>query len=75
MISKETIDEIYAAAQIEEVVADFVPLKRRGQNWVGVCPFHNDKNPSRSLVVDFKFLENFIIFHDLYRLQESVIAG
>lgn len=46
MISKETIDEIYAAAQIEEVVADFVPLKRRGQNWVGVCPFHNDKNPS-----------------------------
>ena len=46
MISKETIDEIYSAAQIEEVVADFVPLKRRGQNWVGVCPFHNDKNPS-----------------------------
>ena len=46
MISKETIDEIYTAAQIEEVVADFVPLKRRGQNWVGVCPFHNDKNPS-----------------------------
>ena len=46
MISKETIDEIYAAAQIEEVVADFVPLKHRGQNWVGVCPFHNDKNPS-----------------------------
>lgn len=46
MISKETIDEIYNAAQIEEVVADFVPLKRRGQNWVGVCPFHSDKNPS-----------------------------
>lgn len=46
MISKETIDEIYSAAQIEEVVADFLPLKRRGQNWVGVCPFHNDKNPS-----------------------------
>lgn len=46
MISKETVDEIYNAAQIEEVVADFVPLKRRGQNWVGVCPFHSDKNPS-----------------------------
>lgn len=46
MISKETVDEIINAAQIEEVVADFVPLKRRGQNWVGACPFHNDKNPS-----------------------------
>ena len=33
-------------AKIEEVVGDFVSLKRRGQNWVGVCPFHDDKNPS-----------------------------
>ncbi|MCL2436303.1 MAG: DNA primase [Lentimicrobiaceae bacterium] len=32
--------------KIEEVVGDFVSLKRRGQNWVGVCPFHDDKNPS-----------------------------
>lgn len=46
MIKQETIDEILAVAQIEEVVADFVPLKRRGQNWVGVCPFHDDRNPS-----------------------------
>lgn len=46
MIKKETVDEIMSAAQIEEVVSDFVPLKKRGQNWVGVCPFHDDKNPS-----------------------------
>ena len=46
MISKKTIDEIIATAKIEEVVGDFVSLKRRGQNWVGVCPFHDDKNPS-----------------------------
>ena len=32
--------------KIEEVVGDFVSLKRRGQNWVGLCPFHDDKNPS-----------------------------
>ncbi len=32
--------------KIEEVVGDFVSLKRRGQNWVGICPFHEDKNPS-----------------------------
>jgi DNA primase len=46
MISKKTIDEIMLVAKIEEVVGDFVSLKRRGQNWVGICPFHDDKNPS-----------------------------
>jgi len=46
MISKKTIDEIMMTTKIEEVVGDFVSLKRRGQNWVGVCPFHDDKNPS-----------------------------
>ena len=46
MISKKTIDEIVLTAKIEEVVGDFVTLKRRGQNWVGLCPFHDDKNPS-----------------------------
>ena len=46
MISKKTIDEIMLITKIEEVVGDFVTLKRRGQNWVGLCPFHDDKNPS-----------------------------
>jgi DNA primase len=46
MISKRTIDEILLVAKIEEVVGDFVSLKKRGQNWVGLCPFHEDKNPS-----------------------------
>lgn len=46
MISKQTIDEILLVTKIEEVVGDFVSLKKRGINWVGLCPFHNDKNPS-----------------------------
>jgi len=46
MISKKTIDEIMLITKIEEVVGDFVSLKRLGQNWVGLCPFHDDKNPS-----------------------------
>jgi len=46
MITKRCIDEICLAAKIEDVVGDFVPLKRRGANFVGICPFHNDKNPS-----------------------------
>ena len=46
MISRKTIDEIMFATKIEEVVGDFVTLRRQGQSFVGVCPFHNDKNPS-----------------------------
>ncbi|MCQ2283366.1 MAG: DNA primase [Bacteroidales bacterium] len=46
MISKKTIDEIFAAVKIEEVVADFVSLKKQGQSYVGICPFHDDRNPS-----------------------------
>jgi DNA primase len=46
MISKETIDAIKDTARIEEVVGDFVMLKRRGVNMLGRCPFHNEKTPS-----------------------------
>ena len=46
MISQKTIDEIRLAAKIEEVVGDFIPLKRAGKDWVGLCPFHDDKDPS-----------------------------
>lgn len=46
MIHKESIDRIIDAAQIEEVVGDFVNLKRRGSSLLGLCPFHNEKTPS-----------------------------
>lgn len=46
MIPKETIDKIFDAARIEEVVGDFVTLKKRGANLLGLCPFHNEKTPS-----------------------------
>lgn len=46
MIPKDTIDEIFEAAKIEEVVSDFVTLKKRGANLLGLCPFHNEKTPS-----------------------------
>ncbi len=46
MIPKETIDRIFDTVQIEEVVGDFVHLKKRGQNLLGNCPFHNEKTPS-----------------------------
>ena len=46
MIPKDTIDKIFEAARIEEVVSDFVPLKKKGVNYLGNCPFHNEKTPS-----------------------------
>lgn len=46
MISRDTIDKINDAARIEEVVGDFVTLKKRGANLLGLCPFHNEKTPS-----------------------------
>jgi DNA primase len=46
MIDQSTIDRIYDAAQITEVVQDFVSLKRRGVNYLGLCPFHSEKTPS-----------------------------
>jgi DNA primase len=46
LISKEDIDKIFEAAQIEEVVADYVTLKKRGVNLIGLCPFHDEKTPS-----------------------------
>lgn len=46
MIDQATIDRILDAAQIVDVVSDFVTLRKRGVNYVGLCPFHDDKTPS-----------------------------
>lgn len=46
MIKPETIEAVIDTARIEEVVGDFVTLKRRGVNMIGLCPFHNEKTPS-----------------------------
>lgn len=46
MIPQETVNQILDSARIEEVVSDFVTLKRRGASFVACCPFHNEKTPS-----------------------------
>ena len=46
MIPKDTIQTIIETARVEEVVGDFVTLKKRGVNYLGLCPFHNEKTPS-----------------------------
>jgi DNA primase len=46
MIPRETINQIIETARIEDVVSEFVTLKKRGSNLIGVCPFHKEKTPS-----------------------------
>ncbi|WP_461632352.1 DNA primase [Labilibaculum euxinus] len=46
MIDQSTVARIFDSAEITEVVSDFVTLKKRGVNFLGLCPFHNEKSPS-----------------------------
>lgn len=49
MIKPETIQVIFDTARVEEVIGDFVTLKKRGANYIGHCPFHDEKTPSFSV--------------------------
>ena len=46
MITEESVREVIDTARVEDVVGDFVNLRRRGNNYSGLCPFHNEKTPS-----------------------------
>ncbi|MBL0342239.1 MAG: DNA primase [Bacteroidetes bacterium] len=83
MIKKETIDVIVDSARIEEVVGDFVQLKRRGSGLLGLCPFHNEKTPSFNVSPSrgiFKCFGcgkagnsiNFIMEHEHYSYPEAL---
>ncbi len=46
MISQRTIQEVFNTAKVEDIISDFVNLRRRGVNLIGNCPFHDEKTPS-----------------------------
>jgi len=46
LIPKDTVDKIIETARVEDVVGDFITLKKRGANLLGLCPFHGEKSPS-----------------------------
>ena len=83
MIPRETIDKVFAAAKIEEVVGDYVKLKRRGANYIGLCPFHTEKtssftvSPSKSLYKCFGCGKSgnavgFLMEHEHYSYPEAL---
>ena len=49
------IDELLSRTSLEEVVAEYVPLKQKGKRFWGCCPFHNEKTPSFSVNAEEQF--------------------
>jgi DNA primase len=83
MINSETINKIMDAARIEEVVGDFVALKKRGTSLIGNCPFHNEKTPSFNVSVTKGIYKcfgcgkggdavHFIMDHEKYSYPEAL---
>ncbi|NNE27105.1 MAG: hypothetical protein HKN09_09700, partial [Saprospiraceae bacterium] len=46
LIAQRSIQEVFNTAQVEHIVEEYVNLKRRGVNMIGLCPFHDEKTPS-----------------------------
>ena len=82
-IPRETVEQILQTARIDEVVGEFVTLKKRGSNLIGLCPFHNEKtpsfnvNPARNIFVCFGCGEkgnaaHFLMKHEHYTYWEAL---
>jgi DNA primase len=83
LIPKETVNQIIETARIDEVVGDWVTLKKRGANMLGLCPFHNEKSPSftvspaKGIYKCFGCGEaggavNFVMAHEQYSYPEAL---
>lgn len=83
MIYQDTINKIMDTARIEEVVGDFVSLKKRGTSLIGNCPFHNEKTPSFHVSVTKGIYKcfgcgkggdsvHFIMDHEKYSYPEAL---
>ena len=83
MINKQTIQEIFETVKVEEVIADFISLKKRGVNYIGLCPFHQEKTPSFTVSPAKGIYKcfgcgkagnsvNFIMDHEQYSYPEAL---
>ena len=57
--SEEIIEEVRQANDIVDVISEYVQLKRKGRNYFGLCPFHNEKSPSFSVSPDKQIFHCF----------------
>jgi DNA primase len=83
MIKPGTIQEIFDTARIEEVIGNFVSLRKRGSNYIGLCPFHNERTPSFNVSPTKGIYKcfgcgkagnvvNFIMEHEHYSYPEAL---
>jgi len=83
LIKPETIQQIFETVRIEEVIGDFVSLRKRGSNYLGLCPFHNEKTPSFSVSPSKGIYKcfgcgkagnaiNFVMEHEHYSYPEAL---
>ena len=61
MISPQTIQQITNRIDIIDVVGEFVKLKKRGANYLGLCPFHGEKTPSFTVLLQKKFINVLVV--------------
>lgn len=83
MIKQRTIDKVFDTIRIEEVVGDFVDLKKRGTSLIGLCPFHNEKTPSFNVSISKGIYKcfgcgegghavDFVMKHEKYSYPEAI---
>ncbi len=83
MISQETIQQIVSRIDIIEIISSFVKLKKRGVNYIGLCPFHNEKSPSFTVSPSKEIYKcfgcgrsgntiSFLMEHEKYSYVESL---
>jgi len=60
LISEEKINDIRNSADIVSVISDYIPLKMKGKNYFGVCPFHDDHSPSMSVSSERQLFKCFV---------------
>ena len=83
MISKTTIDKVFQTALVEEVIGDFIQLKKSGSNYKGLSPFTNEKTPSfmvsptKQIWKDFSSGKGgnviaFLMEHEQYSYPQSI---
>ncbi|WP_118193529.1 DNA primase [Albibacterium indicum] len=83
MIKQRTIDKVFDTIRIEEVVGDFVDLKKRGTSLIGLCPFHNEKTPSFNVSIGKGIYKcfgcgegghavDFVMKHEKYSYPEAI---
>ena len=59
MIPNEVIERIKKSANIVDIVSSYIPLEKKGNNYFGICPFHDDHTPSMSVNEDMQFFNCF----------------